>query len=99
MRVGDVVTVSGKFKVGYTSAPGTFTRLGISLPVGSVTFGVDHHAGGVASEVGDFNNNSFPIRAVSATGRVEFAAYAPADMGEAQEVTYWFTFTYLIVAV
>jgi hypothetical protein len=92
MRVGTVVTVSGRFRITFTTIT-TVTDLGISLPI-AANFSAEGQCAGVAAS-NDIANGSFPIRASTATDEADFYAIAP---GTALSEIYWFTFTYSIPA-
>ncbi len=85
-----VVTVSGKFVVTFTTG-GATTRLGISIPIASA-LSSDQEVGGVAGS-NSLTNGSFAVRADTTNDRAEFYATAP---GSGTSETYWFTFTYVV---
>lgn len=87
-----VVTVSGKFTLTFTTG-GSTTRLGISLPIAS-SLGTDYAVGGTAGS-NSLTNGSFAIRGDAANARAEFYATAP---GSGTTETYWFSFTYAVFA-
>jgi hypothetical protein len=89
MRVGDVVTVSGKITIQATALL-TSTQIGISLPVASA-FANDFQCGGTGAPVGV--NSSGPIYADATNARAEFN-YISADMTSR---AFHFSFTYRLV--
>jgi hypothetical protein len=92
MRVGSVVTVSGKLDIDPTAA--LTTQLGISLPIAS-NFSGNGQCGGVGA-----------VPSLTATNSLQIAVVSDAtnDRAEMEFVTtfvdnrtVWFTFTYLII--
>lgn len=89
MRVGDVVTVSGKITIQATASL-TSTSIGISLPVAS-SFADDFQCGGTGAPIGA--NSAGPIYADATNDRAEFN-YVSADTTSR---AFHFTFTYRVV--
>lgn len=91
MRVGNVVTVSGKVDIDCTAAAATATELGMSLPIAS-NFANDFEcAGTAASEI----TSTVPVRilADATNNRASFQFAA----GTTSTDSYSFTFTYQII--
>jgi hypothetical protein len=97
MRVGNTVTVSGKFDLDPTLGGGTATTLGVSLPIASNFTGTGD-LGGCA--LGDATTQG-----LTTTGFAHIAANADITNDRANfncliyhsaNATYWFTFTYVI---
>jgi len=89
MRVGDVVTVSGKITIQATASL-TSTIIGISLPIASA-FANDFQCGGTGVPVGA--NSAGPIYADATNDRAEFN-YVSADTTSR---AFYFSFTYRLV--
>lgn len=89
LRVGNVVTVSGRFDLDTTTAS-VFTQLGISLPIAS-DITAANQCGGVAGN-GAIDGLSGDIRGDATNNRAEFAVTTTNTDNQA----YFFTFTYLI---
>ena len=89
MRVGDVVTVSGKITIQATALL-TSTSIGISLPVAS-SFANDFQCGGTGAPIGA--NSAGPIYADATNDRAEFN-YVSADTTSR---AFHFTFSYRVV--
>jgi len=89
MRVGDVVTVSGKITIQATALL-TSTSIGISLPVAS-SFANDFQCGGTGAPIGA--NSAGPIYADATNDRAEFN-YVSADTTSR---AFHFSFTYRVV--
>jgi hypothetical protein len=87
MRVGNVVTVSGKVSITSTSA-GNTSGISMSVPISS-TLGTDTNAGGTFGLGGNDPNG---IVIAGGTNKVSFV-FVPSA---AANNPYWFTFTYLI---
>lgn len=88
MRVGSVVTVSGRATVNCTSGLGVDTRIGISLPIASNLAGATQCCG-----AGQHNAQNVGISGDSTNDRAQ--AYWVS--GTASDAELYFTFTYLIV--
>lgn len=88
MRVGSVVTVSGRATVNCTTGTGVTTRLGISLPIASDFAGATQCGG-----AGQHFAQNVGISADSVNNR----AQAHWVSGSASDQDMYFTFTYLIV--
>lgn len=92
MRVGNVVTVSGRINVDAT-ATGTQTDVGMSLPIASNFAGAgSNECAGVAfahAIAGGFN-----IQADTTNDRANFSS---VDINTTADAAYFFTFTYLIL--
>lgn len=91
LRVGSVVTVSGKMDIDPTAAAPTGTQIGISLPIASAIASQNQLGGG-----GWANSLSVmqgPIYGDATNDRAEylFSATSTANTG------HFFTFTYLVV--
>ena len=92
MRVGDVVTVSGRIDFAVTVI-NTNSQLGVSLPIAS-NFTNSRQCGGTASNgFTPYGDYGVAIIADSVNNRAEFRLTPPVTSEEA----YWFTFTYIIV--
>ena len=91
MRIGDTVTVSGKFDVDPTTAS-VATGLGIALPVAS-NFGAAEDCAGVGSGGVSSNNVAGGISADVASDRagISFTPPSAANQG------WFFTFTYQVI--
>lgn len=89
MRIGDVVTVSGKITIAATALL-TSTSIGISLPVAS-SFANDFQCGGTGAPIGV--NSAGPIYADATNDRAEFN-YVSADTTSR---AFHFSFTYRVV--
>lgn len=89
MRVGNAVTVSGRFDATIDLTL-SVTEMGISLPPDfpSIFSDEENCAGVAASNKGD----GYSIRADTANNRAQFYALPVPTGGE----TYWFIFTYFI---
>ena len=90
MRVGNVVTVSGRVTIDPT-ASGTLTELSMTLPV-DATFADQEELGGVFAGSGSGTGNCGNIRAETSTENALFQ-FIP-DSGASR--TYFFTLTYRI---
>lgn len=94
MRVGNVVTVSGKVDIDPT-AVGTW-QLGMSLPIASGFTASEQCGGtGVAGAVSDLYSS---VRADATNDRAEFIGTIPTA-GSITNNTWYFTFTYSIPAL
>lgn len=90
-RVGNVVTVSGKFDLDATAASSTATELGLSLPIAS-NFAAEENLGGNASS--DAVASAVArIKADAANDRAAIVFKAISATND----SYAFTFTYLIL--
>lgn len=89
MRVGSVVTVSGKVDI-ELSAPATPTELGVTLPIAS-NFASEEQCGGTS--LSEANATSIRILADSVNNRASFQA----NGGTATNDSYSFIFTYSII--
>jgi len=89
MRIGNVVTVSGKFDVDPTTTA-TSTTLGISLPVAS-DIGTEQDLGGVAAAT--VFNAAGGIRGSAASDRADFVYVCPS----AANTQWFFTFQYQVI--
>ncbi len=89
MRVGSVVTVSGR--VDANSVASSLSQLGISLPIAS-NFGAIEECGGVASSPGT-TQASASISADITSNRAEMQ-WLPVDLGN---LVFGFTFTYRVI--
>jgi len=89
MRVGDVVTVSGKVDIDATAA-GVIT-LGMSLPIAS-NFAAEENCGGVAV-CSAVNEDAIAIYADAANNRATFYASITSILNHA----HYFSFTYRII--
>jgi len=90
LRVGTVVTVSGKADIDPT-AGATLTQLGISLPIAS-NFGAAEDCGGTA--VAPVPSYAGAILADAANDRAELQYTTAADVANR---SFWFSFTYQII--
>ena len=91
MRIGNVVTVSGKVNIDPTAAAATPAELGMSLPIAS-NFTAEEQCGGTAvSEIA----STYPVRilADAVNNRASFKFLA----GTTSNDSYSFTFTYWII--
>ena len=91
MRIGSVVTVSGKVNIDPTAAAATPAELGMSLPIAS-NFTTEEQCGGTAvSEIA----STYPVRilADAVNNRASFKFLA----GTTSNDSYSFTFTYQII--
>lgn len=91
MRIGNVVTVSGKVSIDPTAAAATATELGMSLPVASNFANEYECAGTAASEV----TATVPVRILADT--VNNRASFQFASGTTANDSYSFTFTYTII--
>lgn len=91
IRVGNVVTVSGKMTVDFTAGSSTASEIGMSLPVASAFANDEQCAGTVASE--SVGNRSGVIKADTTNDRAKFLWAA----GHSNSQDYYFTFTYSVV--
>ncbi|MFI5404899.1 MAG: beta strand repeat-containing protein [Nitrososphaerales archaeon] len=89
MRVGNVVTVSGKVTIDITTTllP---SEIGLSLPIAS-NFSADNSAGGSAQIAS--SNSYWSINADSSNDRAKFSMSNQSDVSN---INYTFQFTYLI---
>jgi hypothetical protein len=89
MRVGNVVTVSGRLDIDPT-AVGATTRFSLSLPISSA-FGSSSRAGGTCASNGDpATEQSFAIYAVGSV------VWFDGRNTTASNIAHWFSFTYLV---
>lgn len=88
MRIGSVITVSGKIDIQPTSA--TVTTIGISLPIAS-SFTNDYQAGGTASPGNELFAGSIKADATNDRAQLDFSI--PAT-GTTSTSSWFFTFTY-----
>ena len=93
MRVGSVVTVSGKISVTPTSN-NTQTILGVSLPIAS-NFAAEENCGGLAHTINntDADQHGASIYADATNNRATFDYYETHGVGD----NFTFTFTYRII--
>lgn len=89
MRVGDVVTVSGKINMDVNSN-GQICRLGITLPVAS-DFGAEEDLGGTASSMDIQQNSGIKADITNNRAALEFLANSNTTRD------WFFTFTYRII--
>lgn len=89
MRVGNVVTVSGKVDVTATAGSSTITELRISVPVAS-SFASSHQAGGAASDNISQNGAIYAV-GLGSTARLVFPALLTTSR------SFYFSFTYQVV--
>jgi len=92
IRVGAMVTVSGKVSISFTANSNVVSQLGMSLPIAS-NFANDNECAGVGSSN---KQNSSAIRADATNDRAEFYITANASTLTGGE-TFWFIFTYRII--
>ncbi len=90
LRVGDVVTVSGTLALDATAA-GTFTQVGISLPIASNLASVNQCAGAGIGDGG--SNGSGPIRGDATNDRAELFCVPSST----SNTTWYIHFTYRII--
>ncbi len=93
MRVGNVVTVSGKIDVAVTS--GGFTRLNVSLPISSNFSATENCAGTAVLAAAGFSVNIPASISADTTNDVAQMQYWGNLTGMAQ--SYYLTFTYRII--
>ena len=93
MRVGNVVTVSGKIDVAVTS--GGFTRLNVSLPISSNFSATENCAGTAVLAAAGFSVNIPASISADTTSDVAQMQYWGNLTGMAQ--SYYLTFTYRII--
>lgn len=92
-RVGNVVTVAGKFSMTPTAAGSTQTLLGVSLPIASA-FANDAQCGGVArSRMSGATGMMASVHADATNDRAEFEWFS----GTTSAFDQAFTFTYVII--
>lgn len=91
MRVGNVVTVSGRVMIDPTAAG--LLQLGFSVPIAS-NFSALEQAGGMAGSNDATNEEALRVYADATNDRVEFAGIINALTGNSG---YHFSFTYLVV--
>jgi hypothetical protein len=91
MRVGNVVTVSGRVDIDVTSAS-VATAMTMSLPIAS-TFTGGRQLGGVAAPAGIANGSVHIIGALGPPSTANFSFIAPTDVNN---LTYTFSFTYFV---
>lgn len=91
IRVGNVVTVSGKFDITPTAGASS-TVLGMSLPIASA-FTQQEQLGGTAAGIDGTTNVPISIKADDTNDRA-FLVFTSVGTGA---VNYYFTFTYLIL--
>jgi hypothetical protein len=92
MRVGNVVTVSGRLIITGTVGGGTYTSVGITCPI-TPTFTTCNEAGGTASVFQDTTKLTGGIMADCGTGnKVAFSFYTPDTLAH----NFSFSFTYKI---
>jgi hypothetical protein len=89
IRVGNVVTVSGKFGVDPASNS-IATELGMSLPIAS-NFAAEENAGGIA--LSEDNIGDYRITADTTNDRVKIISFPTSNASHNLS----FTFTYLIL--
>jgi hypothetical protein len=89
-RVGNTVTVSGKFDVDPTAAAPTFTEIGVSLPVAS-NFSATQQAGGAGAAIQFDEEGAF--YADTTNDRVTYFFFA----SNVANATHYFSFTYLVI--
>lgn len=89
LRVGNVVTVSGKVDIDATAAAAT--ELGMSLPVTSALDNEQNLAGTAASAVA--TTTPVPVRADAANNRAAFVFTAITTSND----SYFFSFTYVVI--
>jgi hypothetical protein len=87
MRVGNVVTVSGKVTITPTAAS-SFTQLGLDLPIGT-TFTTDSQAAGTAA------TQTSMVGAMSATGNFVTLTFVTGTSLAATD--WWLHYTYLLL--
>lgn len=92
LRMGTVVTVSGKADVDPTTAGGTSTQLGISLPIAS-NFSANEQCGGAGPMIGVTLVDTAIIRADATNDRAAAVWFANDNGPQVMS----FHFTYLIV--
>lgn len=90
MRVGNVVTVSGRLDIDCTAA-GTFTQLGISLPIAS-NLANDYQCGGTASTI-SVASMCGGIRGDAVNDRAELSLVATVTSAQGM----FFSFTYQVI--
>lgn len=90
MKIGNVVTVSGKFDLNPTLAASTATELGISLPIAS-NFSAEENLGGDASS----DAIASEIARIKADATNDRASVVMKSISISND-SYAFTFTYLI---
>jgi hypothetical protein len=91
MRVGNVVTVSGKLDVATTLASGTFSALSVSLPVPSIFVDAEQCGGTAHTVTAAPEQHGGFIAAVTGTAFLEWLATHTAN------ASWSFTFTYQIL--
>jgi hypothetical protein len=94
MRVGSVVTVSGKIDITAIHAPLGNAEFEITLPIAS-SFAADSQCAGTAAMLGSAANTVFRILADSSNGKADFLGASTLTADET--ATLAFTLTYLIV--
>jgi len=92
MRVGNVVTVSGKVDID-PNLTSTSTQLGISLPIASTTGGAQNLAGTAVGDNGSALANAAQILADTANNRANLAFWSSSTANAAWS----FNFTYVIL--
>lgn len=90
MRVGDVVTVSGRVAIDAT-ANSVLTELRMSLPI-AASFSAVHRCGGTFARPGSATGNCGAISANTANNQALFSL----TVSTLADADYWFSFTYVI---
>ena len=90
IRIGSTVSVSGRIDVNPTAAAGTFTQLGVSLPISS-NIGDTSDVAGAGSAAAVLEGLAVTGDAANNRAEVQFAAQSTADHGV------WVVFNYQII--
>lgn len=93
LRVGSLVTVSGKVSVTPTAAGPTYTQLGVALPIPS-TFAANQQCGGTASSLSAAGPNQGALIGADTVNYRAVFAFGATDTG-AEDM--FFSFTYQII--
>jgi hypothetical protein len=91
MRVGNVVTVSGRVSIDPTTA-NTLTTLGMSLPIAS-SITAQTQVSGTFSSSGVATNTTGPVSGNTGNNRADFDIIVGTDVANR---SYYFSFTYLV---